>query len=169
LASLLIAPGSVAISPAVVDIGHMAPAPVVVHVVSRSITHSISARGKKVVSTGSRPAPVQSPVSGVVTIHKHAALPILIPTAIIELSVAKYVSLPALSVSSAATLRESRCRCDAEYQSAKCDSQNIGFHRRLLLERVGRVPVLILCKLQIEPGCAGNAAGIRDRCNCKWG
>jgi hypothetical protein len=169
LASLLVAPGPAAISPAVVHIRHMTPPPIVVHVVSTSITNSIAARSKKVVSTGSRPAPVQTPVSCVVAIHKHAALPVLIPTAIIEPSVAKYVSLPALSVSSAAALRESRCRCDAEYQSAKCDSQKIGSHRRLLLGRVGRVPVLILCKLQIEPGCAGNAAGIRDRCNCKWG
>jgi len=104
---LSVAPTSAAISPTVVDRGHVAPAPIVVHVVARSITHSVPARSESVGSTDSRPAPIHAPVAGVVAIHKHTALPILVSTAIIEAAIAKYVNAPALSASSAAALRES--------------------------------------------------------------
>jgi hypothetical protein len=109
----------------------MTPPPIVVHVVSTLITHSGAARAEKVISVvsiDSRPAPIHPPVSGVVAIHKHIALPILISTAIIEqpiagvVSIAEYVSLPAQFASTAAALRRCRCCCDAEYQNAKCDS-----------------------------------------------
>jgi hypothetical protein len=78
-----------------------------------------------------------------VAVHEDAALPILISTAIIKaliapvLPIVKYISPPALSVSSAAPLGK-RWRCgDAEYQNAKCDFQSIDSHNFSSCEKVG--------------------------------
>jgi hypothetical protein len=75
-----------------------------------------------------------------VAIHKHAALPILISTAIIEAAVAEDVSVPAVPISATAALGKRRRGGDADYQSAKSDSQKIVSHRCSPLARnVGRV------------------------------
>ena len=74
---LSIAPGSIAIAPAVVDVGRVPATPVIVHVVTLAIAYSVAPR-EEVASIHPRAAPVHTPIPRVMAIHEHTAFPILI-------------------------------------------------------------------------------------------
>jgi hypothetical protein len=85
--------------------------PIIICVVP-SVPNPITAADKNAVTIDTRSAPVQTPVPRIVTIHKDAALPILIAPATVNpvdarlATVAEDIDITAASISSAAALRE---------------------------------------------------------------
>jgi len=87
--------------------------PIVICVVP-SVSDAIAAADKDPVTIDPRAAPVQTAVPRIVTIHKDAALPILVAPATVDAvdarlaTVAENIDVAAASISFAAALREGR-------------------------------------------------------------
>jgi len=87
--------------------------PIVIHVVP-SVSDPIAAADKDPVTVDTRSAPVQTSVARIVTIHKDAALPILVAPATVNTidarvaTVAENIDVTAAPISFAAALREGR-------------------------------------------------------------
>jgi len=87
--------------------------PIVIHVVP-SVSDPIAAADKDPVTIEPRSAPVQTSVPRIVTIHKDAALPILVAATTVNTvdariaTVAENIDVTAASISFAAALREGR-------------------------------------------------------------
>jgi len=87
--------------------------PIVIHVVP-SVSDPIATANKDPVTVDTRSAPVQTSVPRIVTIHKDAALPILVAAATVNTvdariaTIAENIDVTTASISFAATLREGR-------------------------------------------------------------
>ena len=75
----------------------MATVPIVVHVISITISHACATRSKAAITKANTadpsPAAIHAAVAGVVAVNKHAAFPILIWSAAIKASVTRVVAV----------------------------------------------------------------------------
>jgi len=111
LTGLPISPHAIPVSPTVAQIAgaidHMAPIPIIIHVVTPPVSHACTLR------EAVWPTPVPTSVAGIMTVHELSTLPILVPAARFKTAMAGVVAIKKhirlSSQTSAASLRKRGC------------------------------------------------------------